>query len=398
MENRIDTVKKTTRREQILEAAFKLSEASESWSLAEVAGLIGVSKTAIYRHFHSRSEIDNEIRRQMLQDILSTIDSSYTSPIRTRSALVALFREKPAYHQLIMKSIFSDPDFDRHILSFLIAGSGRFASFFAGMERLPPERRRHISSWFLMNCVSIMIISFDIEAFQRNQEEFLDILEKGLPDLGQPDDARLDELDKACALPEGYSGAGSEQMERLFAAITGTIRCHGIKGTTIERIAEQMGRAKSSLYFYGKTKKEMISLLLARETANITTLCAERLVNGKTFAEQLYIIMATQANYILSMPGMIPVFNWIRYELVANHYEAPHEAEDLDRFLGLFRQTGRGEDKDRTLAFVKWALILSASVVIHERHPGACPEDISKHIRVMFRHMMGGDKELYEEL
>ena len=402
MENRTQPTPKTNRRGQIVEAAFKLSETSEDWSLAEVAGLVGVSKTALYRHFHNRAEIDAEMKRQMLADLLSTIDAAHSSPIRIRAALVALFREKPAYHQLIMKSIFSDPDFDRHLLSFLIAGSGQFARFFTGLENLPDNRRKHISSWFLLNSVSIMIASFDIEVLEKHQDEFLEVLENGMTDFGMADDARLDELELACRLPDGYSGKGTEQLDRLLSAIAGAIRHHGIKGTTVERIAEQMGRAKSSLYFYGKTKAEMISMLLTKETENIIALCGERLGYGRNFAEQLYILMVTEANYILSVPEMIPVFNWIRYELVSNRFEEPHTAESVSRFLELFLPPGRdrpGTDgKERTLAFVKWALILSASVVIHERKPGVSPETIAQKIRLMFSHMTGGDKELYEEL
>ena len=68
---------KGTRRQQIIDAAFALTGETSAWSLAEVADRIGVSKTALYRHFRNKEEIEEVMEAAFREGILEVIRNNF---------------------------------------------------------------------------------------------------------------------------------------------------------------------------------------------------------------------------------------------------------------------------------------------------------------------------------
>jgi AcrR family transcriptional regulator len=188
------------------------------------------------------------------------------------------------------------------------------------------------------------------------------------------------------------------ESNRLFNAIAASIHQHGVHDTTMETIAEKMGTAKSSLYFYGANKDAMLKRLIKSETETILMLCAKRADSGKTLAEQLFILMMVQANYLIIKPDFIPVFNWIRYETIKRKIVPLNDRPDIARILESYRigelYSDESSGADRMMyaeMTISWASVLSTSTVIFGKKQGLDDVTLRKNICIMFESMMKGD-------
>jgi AcrR family transcriptional regulator len=244
----------------------------------------------------------------------------------------------------------------------------------------------------LKNAVTILFGSVNIPGMLQNREQIESLLGNGFPELAIPGPDRLDELERLCRLESAELPA----EHRLFSAIAACVREHGIHNTTIERIAEKMGTAKSSLYFYFPNKREMFTELIRTQTNAIRALCADRVAGLESLAEQIFAVLAVQANYLILRPDVLPVFGWIHFVALREQMEciAP-ESEPIDD-LGPFRIEDLApvpERKERLEKLIRWTSAMSTTTVIYSSKHGTSAEDARKNIRLMFLEMMNGDKE-----
>jgi len=382
------------RRIQILAAAFALAHTNERWSLAEVAERIGVSKTAIYRHFKNRAEIETAMEDEYRNDLALAIENAEYTPDGVRRALVAFYREKPGYLNFFMHNLFSSDGYDHALNEWLKTASPRVASFMSFLDGCTGEKKRRASTAFLKGYVSILIASFKEDGKEALQDDLVEVLGTGLKKMKLPSDRRMTELEKAATIEASEVVDGN----RLFDAIAAAIREHGITKTTITNIAEKMGTAKSSLYFYYRNKDEMLGELVKKERDTMIDLIVKRMAPCKTFAEQIFVAMVVQANYLLLKPDMFAVFNWIRYETMRENTKCAHDDFDADRFLKEFHLEEfypDESDRDRkAIATLKWAATLSTSITLHALKEGHGKQEIAQNIRAMLASMINGDKEI----
>jgi len=291
-----------------------------------------------------------------------------------------------------MHNIFSKEQYDQNLYTFLLSESPVVAAFARIAAGKTDDEREFLNISLLKNITSVLIAGFVIEGIEPMQKELVRILGSGLPGMELPPERRLDELEALSMI----SGDELSEAPKLFNAIAAAIKEYGISGTTIERIADKMGTAKSSLYFYFRNKSEMLNELVKKETETIISLCENRSAKGMNLAEQLFVVMSVQANYLLLKPEILAVFNWIRYETIRQPNEAQHADFDIDKFLKPYRLDGipgKGhERKMRAVGLIKWASILSTSAIVQGKRLDADENISRKNIRRMFCSMLGGDK------
>lgn len=383
----------TARRNQILEAAFTLEHTNQGWSLAEVAKRIGVSKTAIYRHFRSRAEIEAAMEAELRNGLAAMIEASDGSPKGIRREAVSFFRMNPGYLSLLTSNLFTRPAYDFELVEWLKTASPRFAGLMDRVRDDDDEIRLRTGVSVLKNCVLILVASMHCDNLGRIQDLILDVLENGIAGCEVPADARYAECERVSRIEPGEI----EPNGRLLDAISSAIQEHGIAKTTIERIAEKMGTAKSSLYFYCRNKEEMLAELVRNQTKTLLSLCAPRVREGKTFAERLFILMAVQAKYLALKPDMFQVFSWIRYETMRGEDRKPAHDEPSEEFLALFALNGGpfvdSEARMKVIAAIKLAAVLSTSVVLQSSRQGDTTERTMSTIRAMHKSVIRGDKE-----
>jgi AcrR family transcriptional regulator len=386
------TRRSTDRRQEIIDAAFALAAVQPEWSLSDVASRIGVSKTALYRHFKNRAEIETLMDERLVDDIALAIETAGNDAPSVRAAVMRLFRDRQGYLYRVMVQSSENGDFAEVLTKRLVAKSARVAAFLSGFSSLPKTAKTALETTVIKNWISILIASYPVKDAGRLQEGLLVALERGIPSLAIPEDARLDGLDRVSAIEAGEAG----ERGRLFSAIAASIRVHGLRGTTIETIAEKMGTAKSSLYFYSPNKGDMLEGLLEHEKRTLVALCGSRAAHGTTLAEQIYVMMMTTANYVVANPDIAPAFNWIRYELLRDGTKAPPRDGCEDRSIEAYRfdelfPHDANEGKLYATLTLKWASILSVSCAIRGCETETDGRTIRKNVRLMFKSMMCGD-------
>ena len=383
----------TDRSNQILEAAFTLEHTNQGWSLAEVAERIGVSKTAIYRHFRSRAEIEAAMEAELRDGLAAMIEATDASPMGIRLEAVSFFRKNPGYLSLLTGNLFTKPSYDLELIEWLKTASPRFAGLMDRASGHDEGERLRVGASILKNCVLILVASMHCDNLGRIQGLILDILENGITGCEVPVDARYAECERVSRIEPGEI----EPNSRLLDAISSAIQEHGIAKTTIERIAEKMGTAKSSLYFYCRNKEEMLAELMRKQTKTLLSLCTPRVREGKTFAERLYILMAVQAKYLALKPDMFRVFSWIRYETMRGEDRKPAHDEPSEDFLSLFAPDGGpfadSDARTKAIAAIKLSAVLSTSVVLQSSRQGDTTERTIRTIRAMHKSIICGDKE-----
>jgi len=367
-----------------------------------LANSIGVSKTALYRHFESKAEIEDAMNEELYAEIKSKIESlsfDIKKPVDRRNlrrTITLFLREHQGYLFLLMDHFFSDDNYAASLFERLARESPESTGFMSSISSMSFEGQKQMLISILKNWISILLASFRIEGLDSNQERLLDVLENGIPRLEMPDEKRIKELEAL----SNIESAELRESNRLFGAIAASIHQYGVQDTTIETIAEKMGTAKSSLYFYGKNKDAMLKDLIKSETETILGLCAKRADSGKTLAEQIFILMMVHANYLLMKPDIIPVFNWIRAETIKRKTVPPGDRPDMARLLESYRigeLYSDGNDKTDKMMYaemtISWASVLSTSCIIFGKKQGLDNASLRKNIYIMFESMMKGDNK-----
>ncbi len=384
--------KNLSRRDQILDAAFSIARRNVTWSMRDVAWEIGVSKPALYRHYVSRAELEQAMESRIMELLLNSIESSRDNPESIRSAMVRDLRAHPDYFMYFARNLITVDSFHEKVLSYLVENSQPIGAFFSQLNNESPEVFHRKSLAIQKNAITVLLAGYDSPIIREYQDELLHRNACGFPELVLPSESRLHELER---LP---LKAKESDNTKLFEAIARAVQVQGIENVTIEKIAEEMGTAKSSLYFYYENKQAMLFELISYESGAFLELLSEHVKQGKSMEEQLYLAMIAHALYLLNKPGIIPVFNWIRYEMITHHYEVRHpdihhskllETFDLDRIDSRTSDSTMG-----ALSIIKWALILSSGCTIREYERNKSKEDILKSIRIMYKLILFGDKEL----
>jgi AcrR family transcriptional regulator len=290
-----------SRREQILDAAFSIARRNVSWSMRDVAWEVGVSKPALYRHYTSRADLEQAMESRVLELLLSSIESARENTESIRTAMVRDLRAHPDYFMFFARNLITVESFHERVLAYLIENSRQIGDFFSRLRQESPEVLQRKTLAIQKNAITILLAGYDSPMIREFQDELLRRNAEGFPELAFPPEVRLDELDKIPLQSE------TGENVKLFEAISRAIQAQGIGNVTIEKIAEEMGTAKSSLYFYYDNKQAMLSELVTHESDVFLSVLSEHVKWGKTTEEQLYLAMIAHTQYLLNKPGIIPV-------------------------------------------------------------------------------------------
>jgi len=128
--------------------------------------------------------------------------------------------------------------------------------------------------------------------------------------------------------------------DKIFATIAEVIAEKGIWETTIDSIAEALGMSKSSLYFYFENKDQMIKDVIERETEHLNKLIMVRIINFKSYQEQIYCIFHVMSSYFIMKPSIFSIMNWLRYQFVHKPIKPKeHKFEKFTEYIELISKT-----------------------------------------------------------
>lgn len=316
---------KRNTREQILNEAFKLSSRPRSsmFSLSEVADAVGISKTAIFRHFKNKEELLSEMKNGFLTDIAGLLSDKeyFFSAVKLEpcgyeqfhelcSKVLNFFFEKPSYLGFFLNL----KNFENGIGSCLMQGLEEHGVVFSEEFKTRVITLRFVKLYF---CLATMIFYFsrrlyiEKDSATESKEDFIErIIKLTWNGIGRDEipfkEERLKELDEICDVSE----IAKIEDTRFFKAFAKVFAENGINGVTVERLSEELNLAKSSLYSYFDNKSEFINKMLFQEITSIRKVLTDRLKNVKSFDEMIYVIIKTESNYLRERPFVVMMHCW----------------------------------------------------------------------------------------
>lgn len=316
---------KRNTREQILNEAFKLCfrPRSSMFSLSEVADKVGISKTAIFRHFKNKEELLSEMKNIFLSDVAAILSKGKYFFSGDKLEICGFEQ----FHEIsfnVISFFFDKPESLGFFLNLKNFENGMGPTLLSGLE----EHGVHFSDEFkskivtqrfvkLYFCLATMIFYFTRRMFiekdsvSETKEEFIErIIKLTWNGIGRGeipfDKKRLEELNVVCDVSE----IAKIEDTRFFKAFAKVFAENGINGVTIERLSDELNLAKSSLYSYFNNKAEFINKMLYQELNTIREVLVEKLKNVKSFDEMIYVIIKTESNYLSERPFVVMMHCW----------------------------------------------------------------------------------------
>jgi AcrR family transcriptional regulator len=94
-----------------------------------------------------------------------------------------------------------------------------------------------------------------------------------------------------------------EIQEQLLQAAKRLFQLHGFRRVTIDDIAKAIGKARSSLYYYYKTKEEILDAVIAAEIKELMTAIAAAVSQAQTAEEKIKAFFLTKLQTVLEKRG-----------------------------------------------------------------------------------------------
>ncbi len=321
--------KKSTK-ELILEAAFSfyIKPYIRDFSMSELAAKVGLSKPAIYRHFKNKAELLKEMQNRFFSLVAQVLKSAQEDLEKDAGgekyleSLIAFFAENIQYINYFICEVTVEHDFF-DLMDRNLAQCGVMKKMEDIIDLKDEVYSRARSSFVGISIFFFIKVRKDAEARKENVsnvEQFassvVEFLRKGLRGFSREGEAawpseisreRILELERLCSI----KNLGLPEESKIFKAIASVIRKFSTGGVTVERIANELGMAKSTLYFYFENKNQMIFSLVKKEVSLLFTICQENMAEARNFSELVYINLMTEINFFLERSSMLSICGWL---------------------------------------------------------------------------------------
>lgn len=415
-----ESTKKTTK-ELIIEAAFSFFDEdpkTKDFSLSELAAKVGITKPAIYRHFKNKDDIFVEMYRYFtdkfaycLKTIQEASDSA-TGKILTKeplSELIRFFAENTSYINYMISMIFSKKNFEIEIAKEMQNRGIKNLSDFrykndGTNEATIVNIKDYVRSVFC-GITFFMFIKMRQQNIKENKKstssadfakKLVDFVFHGIKnatiqgDILYPTEIsseRKHELNEICFIDEDVL----PKENKIFLAFAKVIKQYKFSGMTIERVADELNMAKSSLYEYFENKNEMISSLIFRELNLMGSIAAENAKKARNFSEYIFIQLKTELYFFLRRPEVIMIFGW----LLTSSMNVPSENEFKntnawrEKLPEILERPDFGTEL-KSKHFMNWIGALPVALVVQGYNHNVSSEDLEASLDVIFDYMEFG--------
>lgn len=417
MSTRLSSGGKSTRN-LILDAAFSFYEKAmtKDFSMNELAGRVGLSKPAIYRYFKNKDAVLETMKTYFFDLVASKINKfnsekkDLTDDIVKESvkSIVVFFVENPQFINYFICQVSLDSGFLSFMQSELMErGTGGALEFSVNLANSKNEVYLRAHDYFIG--ISILFLIKAREKNLRNGEKVIEtdsfaehlynFLKKGFRGFSKPgedfypvelSENRLLELDELCLIKSDYF----PEEDKIFKAIASVIRKYSTNGVTVERIAGELGMAKSSLYFYFDNKNQMLFSLVKKEITFLEMLCTENTVEARNSSEYIYITMLTEINFFLNRSSLLTMCGWLLQTSTENFFSDKDELSALNpvwtkKIESFVSRIGIGFEKEPQILRY-WIGILPVAVTILKSQNGFDDEKIIRAVKYIFGFVENG--------
>lgn len=403
-------------------AAFSFYEEPRfsDFSLSQVAAKVGISKTAIFRHFANKDALLHDMQQYFFDTIAQQL-LHIQELVETPSAVTSLedialdrfilfLSGYPQYIYYLLNQFISAADFEQQFVRELEL-RGIDEQFLYG-RCLSADKKKSTSALagYMQNLYCTVTIMFFLQKRMKfiRSENVLDTPETFAKKLvffmahgvkscvpeqsnNYPvplSSARIRELDQYCS----FDAVELSPEDRIFTALASVINKSKFPGVTVERIAEELHMAKSSLYSYFSNKNELIRTLISREMESLIKCIQHNYQWAQNSSECIYIQLRTEFNYFMKRPSVIPVCGWLRmsgsYYMV---HETDQKKEGPSDFSCFNFLTAPDIGMPLTNAdFAGWISALPVTLILQGRSHGIADSELSEAVIHFFNYIEYG--------
>ena len=373
-------------KERIIQAAFSFYRTPlfREISLSEIAEKVGITKAAIFKHFKNKDALSNALREKVYADIsvvLCEMQEKYNN-LQGDEAL-PLVIEFISKHQEYMNYILStleEVSEDSFVLQLKKYGITLLNNIY-NADGTIKDLGEYFQSVFVSTTMFVfVIIRQNINEItclgedERSLKEFSHNLTRLICDGLNGKDARisvlrLTEIDSICV----KSLEGLKEIDRVLLAIAKVVSKSGFSKITIDKVAKELGMAKSSLYTWFANKNEMVKTLIQSEINQLYGIMVENMQKMQTSGERLYVMLQTVLAYLTNRPELLDVAKWLQMSDVELIDNSEKQNEIIDFFakqeiLTNLPDLGFGEMGNNLVKFsLGWFFALPVMLLIHGR-------------------------------
>lgn len=328
-----NTTSKPTK-ELILDTAFSFLEDPRfsSFSMNELAAKVGISKPAIYRHFKNKEDLLEAMENRIVDDMLILLKDISTKDLeitkKSLAGLVQYFIENPSHVNYLISQMSQNVSYEERLFKKLNDCKVSFACGDSN-QVFYLDKFKSDMSLFAKHIFSGMSLFYFVKLHEKFRsegkfgvesqgfsEKVVNLLINGLSGCTEEDSPvhpqeisseRREELVSLCKIPENSFPAEN----KIFKALASVIEKYKVGGVTVERIADELGMAKSSLYEYFDNKNHMIKTLVNKEISLLQTIANENTAEAKNFTEYMMIQMYSELEFFKHRPEIIPICGWL---------------------------------------------------------------------------------------
>ena len=417
---RIEKSKST--KEIILDTAFSFLENPRftSFSMNELAAKVGISKAAIYRHFKNKEDLLEAMENRIVDNMADLLKDITARDLETTkkslAGLIDYFVENPTHVNYYIVQMSQNPNYERHLFGKLCE---RKLAFALGDKDLYINNFQKDMALFAKHIFSGMSLFHFVKLQERLRlegrifsvpadfaQKVVNILVNGLsgctekssPVYPEPvSKERRKELFDLCRIPEDSFPAEN----KIFTALASVIEKFKISGVTVERIAEELGMAKSSLYEYFDNKNEMVKSLVSKEFLLLETIVNENIVEANNFTEFIMIQMYSELEYFMHRPSIIPICGWLLMGADKSFENAikTRNCEDDDEIYAMWRKRLPDRIDSPDLGFpyspkliMTWTGVLPAAFLVESKGKNFTKEKFMEGFNFMIDYIFNGIK------
>jgi AcrR family transcriptional regulator len=340
----------------VIQAAFRAwgRDIYRTTSLSKVAGDLGVSKTALYRHFCSKQALLEAMCEWFYDDYAAKVRDDYrraASAADPREGLVTLIGAIMRY--------YADNAYSFVFSLMYVYGERRQGSPQEFLSRRGVDMGilegmlKHASSPLAFQAV-LATVTFAMAYFHRLGPSERSAAGKAAPKQGLPggqdpggglierdislvccimfqglgfQKKEVEALDYG-ALEQGVFGLGARIEENeLLHSVAEAVASAGPWGVSMEMVARVSGLSKSGLYAHFKNKGDMLGRLFITEFERIIGFAEESMRLSPVPEERLYLAIFAIGDYLRSRPDVLIALDWLRTRRVG--FQEPAEKEKL---------------------------------------------------------------------
>jgi AcrR family transcriptional regulator len=307
---------------EIVKAAFQAWEPDmyKSMSLSVLAAHLGVSKTALYRHFANKEAIIEAMFESFFDEYFAHVEPAFEKALNEKDETKGLFvlvrgitefyiRDKSAF-------IFSLCHLENPSHSMAQQMKNRNIDIL----KLPYFLSRERNYMILQHSISISIFYSAVFYLARIQNPTEADIQKALDRTEHQishgfgftqkdfDSINFDELDE---IVTDSLASQSGKYNNMLKAVANAIAEAGSGDASMELVAKHAGLSKSGLYSHFKNKEDMLRQFFTIEFEKTYEDLADSPKTEKP-EEQLYLMIASIIRYLQAHPEIMVALDWIR--------------------------------------------------------------------------------------